>query len=54
MGSNPGLGRASRGGNDNLLQDSCLKKSHGQRSLAVYSPGGCKELGTTEQLSTHL
>ena len=24
---------------------------HGQRSLAGYSPGGCKELDTTEQLS---
>ena len=27
-------------------------KSHGQRSLAGYSPCGCKELGMTEQLST--
>ena len=27
-------------------------KSHGQRSLAGYSPWGCKELDTTEQLST--
>ena len=26
-------------------------KVHGQRSLAGYSPGGCKELDTTEQLS---
>ena len=24
-------------------------KSHGQRSLACYSPGGCKESDTTEQ-----
>ena len=24
------------------------KKSHGQRSLADYSPKGCKELDTTE------
>ena len=23
-------------------------KSHGQRSLVAYSPGGCKELDTTE------
>ena len=30
-----------------------LKKYHGQRSLVAYSPGGCKELNTTEQLSTH-
>jgi len=27
-------------------------KSHGQRSLVCYSPWGCKELGTTEQLGT--
>ena len=26
-------------------------KSDGQRSLAVYSPWGCKELGTTERLN---
>ena len=25
---------------------------HGQKSLAGYSPWGCKELDTTEQLST--
>ena len=28
-------------------------KSHGQRRLAGYSPWGCKELDTTERLSTH-
>ena len=27
-------------------------KSHGQRSLAGYSPWGCKELDMTEQLSS--
>ena len=27
------------------------KKSHGQRSLAGYSPWGCKESDTTEQLN---
>ena len=27
-------------------------KSHGQRSLAAYSPCGCKELDTTKWLST--
>ena len=26
-------------------------ESHGQRNLADYSPGGCKELDTTERLS---
>ena len=28
-------------------------ESHGQRSLAGYSPWGCKELDTTEQLSVY-
>ena len=28
-------------------------ESHGQRSLVGYSPWGCKELDTTEWLSTH-
>ena len=28
-------------------------KFHGQRSLAGYSPWGCKELDTTERLSAH-
>ena len=28
------------------------EKSHGQRSLAGYSPGGCNDLDITEQLST--
>ena len=35
-------------GNGNPLQYSCLGKSQGQRSLAGYSPQGCKELDTTE------
>ena len=38
-GSIPGLGRSPGIGN---------------RSLEGYSPWGCKELDTTEQLSTHL
>ena len=50
-GSIPGSGRSSEGGNDNPLQYSCLKKSHGQRSLVGYSPKCHKELDTTEQLS---
>ena len=37
-GSNPGSQRSSKGGNDNPLQYSCPEKSHGQRSLAGYSP----------------
>ena len=40
------------GGHANPLQYSCLKNPHGQRSLAGYSPWSCKELDTTEQLST--
>ena len=34
QGSIPGLGSSPREGNGNPLQYSCLKKSHGQRSLA--------------------
>ena len=30
------------------------EKAHGQRSLAGYSPWGCEESDTTEQLSTNL
>ena len=30
------------------------RKTHGQRSLAGYSPKGPKELNTTEGLSTHI
>ena len=48
----PGLGRSPGGGNGNPLQYSRLKKSHGQRSLAGYSPKGLKESDTTEQLTT--
>ena len=39
----PGSGRAPGIGNDNPLQYSCLEKSHGQGSLAGYSPWGHKE-----------
>ena len=48
----PGLGRFPGGGHGNPIQDSWPGKSHGQRSLAGYSPWGCKESDTTEQLST--
>ena len=34
------------GGHGNPLQYSCLENPHGQRSLAGYSPWGCKESGT--------
>ena len=48
MGLIPGLGRSSREGNGYPLQYSCLRKSHGQRSLMVYSPWSHRELDMTE------
>ena len=53
MGSVPWLGRSAKGGHSKPLQQTCLKNPHGQRSLVVFSPRGCKELDTTERLSTH-
>ena len=41
------------GGNGNPLQYSCLENPHGKRSLAGYSPRGCEQSDTTEQLSTY-
>ena len=52
LGSIPGLGRSPGGGHGNPPQYSCLENPHGQRSLAGYSPWGCKESNTTEQLGT--
>ena len=52
LGLIPGLGRSSGGGHGNPLQYSCPENPHGQRSLAVYSPWGCKESDMTERLST--
>ena len=52
LGSIPGLGRSLGGGHGNPFQYSCLENPHGQRNLAGYSPWGCKELDTTEQLRT--
>ena len=51
LGSIPGLGRSPGEGNGYPLQYSCLENPHGQRSLVGYSPWGCKESDTTEQLS---
>ena len=48
LGSIPRLGRSPEGGHGNLLQYSCLENPHGQRSLAGYSPWGCKESGMAE------
>ena len=53
VGLIPGLGGSPGGGNGNPPQYSCLKKSHGQRSLVSYSSKGHKESDSTEQLSTH-
>ena len=52
LGSIPGLGRSPGGGHGNLLWYSCLENPHGERGLVGYSLWGCKELDTTEQLST--
>ena len=46
----PGLGRYPREGNGNLLQYSCLEKSHEQRSLVGYIPWGHTESNMTERL----
>ena len=51
MGSIPGSGSSPGGGHGNPLQNSCLENPHTQRSLAGYSPWGCKESDTTERLS---
>ena len=48
----PGLGRSPGGGYGNPLQYFCLDNSHGQKTLAGYSPWGCKESDTAERLST--
>ena len=47
-GSIPGSGRSPEEGNGTPLQYSCLKKSHGRRSLIGYSPWVRKESDTTE------
>ena len=48
----PGLGRSPGGGHDNPPRYSCLGNPHGQSSLVGFSPWGCKETDTAEQLST--
>ena len=54
LGSIPGSGRSLGEGNGNSLQYSCLEKSHGQRSLAGYSPWGHRESAMTERLTLSL
>ena len=52
-GSVPGSERSPRRGHGNPLHDNLPGGSHGQRSLAGYSPSSHTESGTTERLSTH-
>ena len=54
LGSIPGLGRSPGEGHGNPLQYSCMENPHGQKSLAGYSPQGCKESDTTDRLSIAL
>ena len=49
LGSIPGSGRYPGKGHGNPLQYSYLENPHGQKSLAGYSPWGCKESDTTER-----
>ena len=49
LGKYPGVGS----GNQEVTPVFLSGKFHRQRRLSGYSPWGCKELHTTEQLSTH-
>ena len=48
LGSIPGSGRSPIGGHGQPTPVFLPGESHGQRSLAGYSPQGCKESDTTE------
>ena len=52
LGSIPGVGKSPWGREWLPTPVSLPGESHGQKSLVGYSPQGCKELDTTEQLST--
>ena len=55
LGSLPGLGRSSGGGNDNPLQYSCLESPMdrgGFRQASGFRPWGCKESDTTGHAPT--
>ena len=54
LGLIPGSRRFPGEGNGYPLQYSCLGKSHGQRSLAGYSPWVAKEPDTTEGIMLSL
>ena len=49
----PGSGKSPGGSHGNPLQYSGLENPHGQSSLVGYSPRGCKDSDTTEQLTQH-
>ena len=51
-GSIPGLGRSPQGGNVSSIPEFLPGESHGQRSLAGYSPCGLKESDVTEHRRT--
>ena len=50
VGSIPGLGRSPGEGNGNSLQYSCLENPMDRGTWLGYSPWGCKDSDTTEQL----
>ena len=52
LGSVPGLERSPGEGHGNPHQYSFPENPYGQKSLAGYSPWGCKESDTTEWLNT--
>ena len=54
LGLIPSLGKSPGGGHGKPFQYSCLENPHEQRSLVGYSSWGCRELNTTERLSTVL
>ena len=51
-GSIPGLARSPRERNSYPLQESCLENSMDRGAWCANSSWGCKESGTTEQLTT--
>ena len=53
VGSIPGSGRFPGGGHGNPSQVFLPGESHGQRSLAGYSPWGCKESDMIERLNNN-
>ena len=54
LGSVPGLGRSRGERNDYPLPYSCLENSIDRGTWLGYSPWGCKDLDTIEQLSLSL